>query len=70
MSIFAESHGWSISRAVREVLKEFIKRPEIKKIAQKTARTKKIKFPFADMVGIIKGGPDLASGVDEIYDEV
>lgn len=67
---FARVYGWSLSKTVRKALEEFVKKPKVKKVIKKEVKKAKKKHPFADMIGIIKGGPDLAGGVDEIYDEV
>lgn len=66
LSLFAKAHGWSLSQAVRNALEEFVEKPKVKKTIKKEAKKEN---PLKEMAGIIKAGPDLASGVDEIYDK-
>ena len=66
---YASVRGWSISQAVRKAIEEFVEKPKVKKVIRKETKKIKKEHPLMDMAGIIKGGPDLASGVDEIYDE-
>lgn len=70
LSLFAKARGWSLSRAVRKAIEEFVEKPKVKRIAKKEIKKIKRENPLMNMAGIIKAGPDLASGVDEIYDEV
>ena len=70
LSLFAQSRGWTLSKAVRMALEEFVEKPKVKKIVKKRKIKLKKKNPFADMVGIVESGdPNLSKNIDEIYDE-
>lgn len=69
LSRFALANGWTLSQAFRKAVEEFVEKPKVKKVIKAKARETERENPLADMVGVIKGGPGLASGVDEIYDE-
>lgn len=68
LSLFAQLQGWSLSRAVRQALKEFVEKPKVKKVVRKKKTEKK--NPFMDMAGrIASGDPNMSKNIDEIYDE-
>ncbi len=71
ITLFAKSRGWSLSRAVREALKEYTEKLPIKKAIKQSYKTNAAKHSFSDMAGIITSGdPNMSKNINDIYNEV